>query len=377
MHKWLVVLVLLMTTAAWGQWTEPVPMEPQFGSGFRAPWISNDGLRLYLCTMADINVTARDSIGAPWGPLVRLPDHINASPTQKSACESPSGDTLYFISDSDYRPEGGFGWLDVYYSVRTDTGWGPVVNCGPHINGPGREWSVGISRDGSTLLVSSSGPQGGYPDLYYCPKQPDGTWGIPVDFGPNINTMNEEESPCLSLDNNRLLFSSDGPNMGDIYESWKVDDAWQRATALPAPVNSQMGTEMSPCLAADGRTLWFRKSPYHGEFMIYTSEDTMVSSSRGDGVGPLGSSPCPGLIIMDAAAGRLELILNGVRAAGEKRVCLFNLLGQKVHESVVTFSPNSAGPVGALRVGHLAAGSYLVTVRDGETTLSARYTLVK
>lgn len=273
------LLLVVCVSTGEAQWTEPVPMTPQFGTGIRAPWISNDGLRLYLCTMADVNVTTRDSIGGPWGPLERLPDHINASPTQNSACESPTGDTLYFTSDSDYRPEGGYGWLDVYYSVRTDTGWGPVVNCGPGINGPGREWSVGISRDGSTLLTSSGGPHGWYPDLYYCTRQSDGTWGTPVNFGPNINAMGDEDSPCLSPDNNRLFFSSDGANSGDIYESHKVNGVWQPRSALPAPINSTFGTEANPCLSADGRTLWFRKAPWLGDFMMYTSEDTTVLSA--------------------------------------------------------------------------------------------------
>jgi hypothetical protein len=371
------VVALLMGSTVFAQWTEPVPMVPQFGVGIVSPWISNDGLRLYLCSMAQVNVTSRDSIGSPWGPLVLLPSHINASPMQNSACESPSGDTLYFTSDSDQRPEGGYGWLDVYYSVRTDTGWGQATNCGPNINGPGREWSVGISRDGSTLLLSSGGPQGGYPDLYYCTKQVDGTWGIPVDFGQNINDMYDEEGPCLSPDNNRLFFSSDGENMGDIYESRRINGQWQPRTALPAPVNTHFGTEMSPCLAADGKTLWFRAAPWHGTYMIYTSEDTTVLSSGEGTLRPLSVIPRKDFFVMGDGSGNLKLVLPGNWPNANDKVCMYNLLGQKLFESVVSFYPSMLGSESRVKTGDLPTGTYVVTVRVGGAIRAAKFVIVK
>ena len=182
----LVVTGLVLVGSGWGQWTEPVPMEPQFGVGVRGVWISNDNLRLYVRGgLSTLAVTARDSVNGAWGELEILPSHINFTGTQNSVCESPSGDTLYFTSDSDQRPgEEGYGWLDVYYCVRTDTGWGPAINAGDSVNGPGQEWSVNISRDGSMLLLASHGSSGEYVShkLWYCQKHADGTWVHPPLF---------------------------------------------------------------------------------------------------------------------------------------------------------------------------------------------------
>ncbi len=194
-----VLLLVILASPSLAQWSEPVPMEPQFGVGVRSAWLSNDNLRLYLTGgLSTLAVVARDSVGAPWGPLQILPPHINATGTQNSVCESPSGDTLYFTSDSDQRPgEEGYGWLDVYYCVRTDTGWGPAVNCGDSVNGPGQEWSVNISRDGSLLLLSSHGSNGEYHShkLWFCHKHADGTWGQPVLFGDSLVTWDDEGEP--------------------------------------------------------------------------------------------------------------------------------------------------------------------------------------
>lgn len=51
-----------------GQWTEPEPVEPNWGTAITAVWISNDGLRLYLSAGLDaVGWAERDSINGEWG----------------------------------------------------------------------------------------------------------------------------------------------------------------------------------------------------------------------------------------------------------------------------------------------------------------------
>ncbi len=68
--------------------------------------------------------------------------------------------------------------------------------------------------------------------------------------------------------------------MGDIYESRFSNGQWQTAVALPAPVNGHFTTEMGPCIANDGRTLWYlrQQNPDQFDYQIVTSIDTTVLS---------------------------------------------------------------------------------------------------
>ncbi|HYF02457.1 MAG TPA: OmpA family protein [Patescibacteria group bacterium] len=76
---------------------------------------------------------------------------------------SPDGTVLFFASDR----AGGFGGTDIWFSVFKNGGWTEPVNAGSTINTECDELSPFISRDGRTLLFSSSGHQtvGGY-DLF-------------------------------------------------------------------------------------------------------------------------------------------------------------------------------------------------------------------
>jgi hypothetical protein len=208
----LALMVVGLVSAGFGQsWSEPVPVSPQLGTAVWGPWISNDGLRLYAAGGGYLHVVERDSVTGPWHAWRSVSANINSGIRQESPCESPTGDTLYFMSYE--RPEGSYGGYDIYYSVRTDTGWGTVVNCGPNINSDHDEWSVGISRDGSMLLISTIRP--GLPggrDLFHADKQLDGSWGPLVNFGPVVNSWRDDEHPSMVLGNNVCYHYVVGPD---------------------------------------------------------------------------------------------------------------------------------------------------------------------
>lgn len=85
----------------------------------------------------------------------------------------------------------------------------------------------------------------------------------PIDFGPAVNDISfGEEHPCLSPDNQRLFFCRRGAMLNDIRVSQKVDNVWQPSVALPSPPNNwpRVAADEDPCLAIDGRTLWFRQA---------------------------------------------------------------------------------------------------------------------
>ena len=52
---------------------------------------------------------------------------------------------------------------------------------------------------------------------YVDARLPDGSWGMPVNLGPGVNTVNSEYTPMLSPDGRYLFFTSGGPGSDDIY----------------------------------------------------------------------------------------------------------------------------------------------------------------
>jgi outer membrane protein OmpA-like peptidoglycan-associated protein len=73
------------------------------------------------------------------------------------------------------------------------------------------------SPDGKRIYFSSDRPGGyGQSDLYYVAVGADGTFGDPVNLGPEINTLGRESFPQFNADG-VLFFASDGrPGMGGL-----------------------------------------------------------------------------------------------------------------------------------------------------------------
>jgi hypothetical protein len=367
-------LVLLCAFSAFAQWTEPDSTAcPQPGSGVQAPWISNDNLRLYFCSSRDLAVTSRASQDSSWRPFIILPPHINLTETQRSPAESPTGDSLYFIGDP--RTDCiSYGSYDVYYTIRTgpcDTCWGQVFNAGPNVNTNARAYSVGISRDGSTLLVAA-----GYlaADLYWHTKQPDGTWGPANDFGPAINDQIwSEEHPSLSPDNQTLFFFRDSPVLYDIWSSRELNDQWQVAERLPAPVNGPgMTMEQDPCIAVDGRTLWYTKSwtrDYDFHIVISVDTSSISVTHRRNSQMYVATT----LNVSIDSANELSLEISGNPLRGTYEVRIFNISGQLVEAKSVRFQHNGEKNSARLAFQNITTGTYFVSINIRGKVYSSKF----
>lgn len=365
------IICLCCVSVVCAQWTEPVPIEPQPGGSCRDPWISNDGLRLYGASLDPLFVMTRAAVDSPWSEPELLPPHLDVTLSQRSPCESPAGDTLYFVSQE--RPvEGSYGGYDIYYTMLTDTGWGPVFNAGPEINTQYSEYSVGISRDGSILLVASCRPGTIGAELYYHEKQPDGSWGPYNEFGPQVSDINRgEEHPCLSPDNNKLYFYRRGANLGDIYVSENIAGVWQEAVPLPYPVNESDVYDRDPCIGPDGRTLWYMRNHSFETPRWFISTDTTVTSVIE--VSPSSHSNAPSIDIGYGSNGMITLFLSGVGSTVRADVVLYDLLGRKVMQDQVLCSPSSTGSSGTLNPLNLPSGFYIISVHTRQQTLNAKY----
>lgn len=196
------------------QWTTALDMGEPVNTAFNegAQNISQDGEMLVYtgCDFpngrgsCDIYFSTR-SAGGGWTQPKNIGPAINTEVWESQPCLSPDKQTLYFV-----RATSDAG-SDIFYSTRNAQGqWTLAERMGPHINTKGRETTPYLHADGQTLFFASDGHPGfGGLDLFYCRKQPDGSWGTPVNLGYPINTIEEESSLTVAADGVTAYFASE------------------------------------------------------------------------------------------------------------------------------------------------------------------------
>jgi hypothetical protein len=153
-----------------------------------------------------------------WTAMEKLGDNINTKYWESHGSLSKDGSKLYFTSNR----KGGFGGLDIYVSEKQPNGsWGIPVNLGPTINSRYNEETPFITENGKTLYFSSYGHynMGGY-DVFYSIVDEEGNWGLPVNLGYPINTTDDDlfYHPVNNGDNAYFAkFFDEGFGRHDIY----------------------------------------------------------------------------------------------------------------------------------------------------------------
>ncbi len=155
----------------------------------------------------DLFISERE--GGRWSIPKNIGNPINTKAWESQPSLSADGRTLYFIRGQQTRR--GVKNQDIYVSERLESGkWSIPKPLGPEINTPGREESVMIHPDGTSLYFSSDGHPGmGGLDLFVSRKQDDGSWGRPQNLGYPINTHKDENSLLVGPDGRIALFASD------------------------------------------------------------------------------------------------------------------------------------------------------------------------
>ncbi|MEN8230321.1 MAG: OmpA family protein [Bacteroidota bacterium] len=133
---------------------------------------------------------------------------------------------------------------NIYTAVYEDNRWNPAESLGKPINSKYYESHATFSPDEKSIYFTSNrkGSLGGM-DIFRSDLQEDGLWGDPVNLGPAVNTVLNEESPFLSPDGKRLYFSSQGHvSMGGydvFYTDLLEDGSWQSTPVnLGFPLNT-------------------------------------------------------------------------------------------------------------------------------------------
>jgi outer membrane protein OmpA-like peptidoglycan-associated protein/tetratricopeptide (TPR) repeat protein len=159
--------------------------------------------------------------GDVWSKPESLGKNVNTKDYhESSACYSPDGNTIYFVSD---KP-GGFGAHDIYITRKDEKGrWGPAENIGSTINTQYDEEGVYMHPDGKTLYFSSKGHNsiGGYDIFKTVHDATSNTWSKPENIGYPVNTTDNDVFFVISANGKHGYFTSnsqpDSKGLRDLY----------------------------------------------------------------------------------------------------------------------------------------------------------------
>jgi outer membrane protein OmpA-like peptidoglycan-associated protein len=137
------------------------------------------------------------------------------------------------------RRSGGFGGLDLYYTVFTNGYWIPAKNFGSNVNSPYDETTPFLAKDGRTVYFSSNstGSMGGF-DVFKASFNADSMrFDRCMNLGKPINTAGDDTHFRLTPDGMRGYFCSnrkEGFGERDIYTA--IFKTFQKEQTLQNPI---------------------------------------------------------------------------------------------------------------------------------------------
>jgi hypothetical protein len=104
---------------------------------------------------------------------------------------------------------GGFGGNDIWTSRRVNGKWTTPENLGPNVNGPGDEHHSIPTPDGKSLYVTTT-RDGGYggEDVYVTTRDSSGKWGPLINLGLLVNGPGDDRCGAWTPDFKIFLFDS-------------------------------------------------------------------------------------------------------------------------------------------------------------------------
>lgn len=202
--------------------------------------------------------TAEPDAQGNWSEPVALQDVLHSAYHNATASAAENGQQLYFTRTHMVRQQNKVNpdptsWvkepekpahvnrLEIFFAQKENGTW---ANLQPFAYNNVTEYSVGhpaLSPDGQILYFASDMAGSlGDTDIFYSVRQPDGSWGQPVNAGPAINTPGRESFPYVDA-NGKLYFASDGhAGLGglDVFSAEGTHGNWAGVRNLGYPVNS-------------------------------------------------------------------------------------------------------------------------------------------
>ncbi|MCP4261493.1 MAG: hypothetical protein GY774_28925 [Planctomycetes bacterium] len=152
--------------------------------------------------------------------------------------------------------------------ANADFTFGEPINLGPTVNSISNDQAANISSDGLSLYFSDHPgapmPPGGYgqSDIWVTTRQTkDDPWGAPVNLGPVVNSSSQDEHPSISADGLSLYFGSTRSGGSGSHDLW-VTTRETKDSPWSKPVNlgstvNSQYSEWGPTISTDGLSLYF------------------------------------------------------------------------------------------------------------------------
>jgi len=182
-----------------------------------------------------------DGVEKHSGQARPFPMEINSQDAHEASLVfSKDGRTAYFARGNNGSRKGPQD-VDIYMTtLGADGKWTEAIKL-PFNDETAWDSSPALSTDGNVLYFSSNREGGnGGTDLYRVSKNPDGSWGSPVNLGTPTNTRGNEMYPYVGPEG-QFYFSSDGhPSLGklDLFIVKKDDKKKVYVENLGQPMNT-------------------------------------------------------------------------------------------------------------------------------------------
>jgi hypothetical protein len=234
----------------------PGILPPEGAIMHSSPTFSPDGTEVYFSAYFPDEASRIDAImflewaGGSWsaGQVAAFSGEYN----DNWPWFAPDGNRIYFSSN---RPQEGGGETTeeygLWYVERREGGWSsPRQVVSP----------ADFGRDEGPIYVAAILP-GGYGDMdIYQLEYVEGTYSMPENLGPAVNTNAEEYGPCVAPDGSYLVFArfEDERERGvGLYVSfWQGDGAWSEAQRMGSSVEAFRDGRF-PGLSPDGEYLFY------------------------------------------------------------------------------------------------------------------------
>jgi outer membrane protein OmpA-like peptidoglycan-associated protein len=185
----------------------------------------------------DLVVVRKDNTGG-WIAPESISKNINSELNEGTCTISADGRKLIFTS---CEGRNSLGSCDLYESHKLGDDWSAPRNLGAMVNSAAWESQPSLSADGRTLYFVSDRRGGlGRRDIYKSTLDERGNWTKAVNLGKPVNSIYDEISPFIHVNNRVLYFATNGlPGFGgyDIYYSM-YDSAWADPRNIGKPINN-------------------------------------------------------------------------------------------------------------------------------------------